>query len=108
MARAFDVFSIAPTTLAEDATMNPVRGETMIGFLHWIAREHPEITALRGMEPEVLMGLINRYEAGRLDNNTNLTHKWREGLRYLFQSSGDWSSYDQARDELDRLERRRR
>lgn len=87
--------------------MNPVKGYTMINFLHWLANRHPEIRNLQKYPIEELLDLVDEFEGGKLQGNWELRAKWQNGFHFLFKDTFDWEGYGEARIELQRIEHRR-
>jgi hypothetical protein len=77
--------------------MNPVRGYTMLNFLNWMIRVHPEIETIEGMPTSRLLVLANEFEGGKLRGNGVLTRKWEAGLHFLLEQNTDWQGYGEAR-----------
>ena len=46
--------------------MNPVRGHTMLNFLHWMGLHRPDVKRLRGLSEPELLQLANDFERGKL------------------------------------------
>src|SRR5712691_11266651 len=84
--------------------MNPIRGYTVINFLHWLVEKHPEVYTLKDLPESDLLQLVGEFEGGRLDGNDILVKKWLEGFRLLFESQDDWGGYDKARNTLENIE----
>jgi hypothetical protein len=87
--------------------MNPVRGYTMLSFLNWMIREHPETKTIRDTPRKLLMRLVDEFEHGKLQGNEALARKWEVGFDFLLNSNGDWQGYDEARRVVDTLGRGR-
>lgn len=86
--------------------MNPVRGYTMLNFIHWVALHRPEIGRLSDLSEETLLELVNEFERGQLTHDTYLREQWWAGFRFLLNEDRDWEGYAAARYELARLEGR--
>ncbi|MFD5145875.1 hypothetical protein [Streptomyces sp. NPDC058401] len=77
--------------------MNPVQGFTMLRFLDWLSRHHPEIRSIEDESIDHLLALVDEFEGGALRGNRELSRKWREGFRVLLKTDSDWQGYGQAR-----------
>lgn len=84
--------------------MNPIRGYTVLNFIHWLAIHHPEIRTIRDTPTDQLLELANEFEQGKLSENEHLTQKWKAGFEYLLNDYGDWQGYDKARSALAQME----
>ena len=84
--------------------MNPVKGYTMLNFIHWVALHHPEIQRLRDTPEDELLDLVDEFEQGKLGGNQTLREKWKSSFHFLLKDTMDWEGYGDARKELARLE----
>jgi hypothetical protein len=86
--------------------MNPVKGHTMLNFIHWLKNNKPQIRKLSELSVNDLFLLVNEYEQGKLEDNEILEHKWRNGFLTLFhESKYGLNDYQEARDELKSYEK---
>jgi hypothetical protein len=85
--------------------MNPVTGHTMLNFIHWLATTHPEVQSLREIDEVDILNLVDEFEGGKLSNNRDLKEKWRNGFYTLLKTNNSWKGYDEARRELETIER---
>jgi hypothetical protein len=84
--------------------MNPVRGQTMLSFIHWLAAHHPKVRNLRGLGQAELLSLITEYEGGCVLPDSKLATKWLFGFRILLNQESNCDGYDAARSELNQLQ----
>lgn len=85
--------------------MSPVTGYDMLNFLRWLTSEHPEVQELSNLPERNLLQLVDEFEEGRLNRDSNLKNQWRTGFKTLFTTQDDWQGYDQARYALKRLKK---
>lgn len=62
--------------------MLPVKEHTMINFIEWVDKTHPEIRSLRNLGKKLLLSLVNEFEGGKLNGNEELKTKWIASFEY--------------------------
>ncbi len=82
--------------------MNPVRSNTMLNFIHWVAIHKRHVKNLKDLSEHELMDIVDEYEGGKLRDNWELKAKWESGFYMLLKSEGDWQGYGDVRRELKR------
>jgi hypothetical protein len=80
--------------------MNPVRGQTMLNFLNWVARNRPEVQSLSGLSNSALLDLADDFESGKLKTIPDLKRKWEASFDFLLKGNTDWDGYAAIRGKL--------
>jgi len=79
----------------------------MINFIEWINEIHPEIISLKNLEEKSLLALVNEFENGGLEKDTQLEYQWKNSLQqFLFDERSNFDGYDKVRCKLKSFEER--
>jgi hypothetical protein len=79
--------------------MNPIRRASVVAFLDWVQRNHPEIRSLRTLSKQTFLALATAFEREKglvIDEDHEVFRKW-ESTQWVF---GDSPSDKEAIDRL--------
>jgi hypothetical protein len=85
---------VAENARLTERTMNPVGQATIVDFLEWIKRSHPEVRSLKGLPKSDFMVLAIQYEALKgveMSEDSNLYRKW-ESTHWQVSERSDTAS----------------
>jgi hypothetical protein len=77
--------------------MAPISAQIMLNFLHWVAKNRPDVLSFASLSRADLLKLANEFETSKLKTIPHPRRQWEISFEHLLSGNGGRGDYDSIR-----------